>query len=115
MVPKYRSQILGGRVARRCGELLEQIADEHGWQIVANEVMPDRVHLFVRVGPTDAPARVVREFQGRTARVLRGEFPHRRRHANAVRSPPCFAASVGYASESTVRRVIEHRWDAVVS
>ena len=27
--PKYRRRILGGRVARRCGELLEQIADEH--------------------------------------------------------------------------------------
>ena len=61
-----------------CGELLEQIADEHGWQIVAKEVMPDHVHLFVRVGPTDAPAQVVRAFKGRTARVLRCEFPHLR-------------------------------------
>ena len=58
--PKYRRRILGGRVAARCGELLEQIAGEHGWQIVAKEVMPDHVHLFVRVGPTDAPAAVVR-------------------------------------------------------
>ena len=69
--PKYRRRILGGRVAARCGELLEQIADEHGWQIVAKEVMADHVHLFVWVGPTDAPAEVVRAFKGRTARVLR--------------------------------------------
>ena len=61
-------------------ELLEQIADEHAWQIMAKEVMPDHGHLFVRVGPTDAPAQVVRvcKFKGRTARVLRCEFPHLR-------------------------------------
>lgn len=28
-------------------------------------------------------------------------------------SPSCFAASVGDVSESTVRRYIEHQWDAV--
>ena len=113
--PKYRRRILGGRVARRCDELLELIADAHGWQIVAKEVMPDHVHLFVRVGPTDAPAQVVRAFKGRTARVLRQEFPHLCNHAKVVWSPPYFVASVGYVSESTVRRYIEHHWDAVAS
>ena len=91
--PKYRRRVLGGRVARRLDELLAQIAEEHGWQIVAHEVMPDHVHLFVRVGPTDAPAVVVRVFW----------------------SPAYFAASVGYVSETTVRRYIEHQWDAVLA
>jgi putative transposase len=95
--------------------LLEQIAAEHGWEIVAQEVMPDRVHLFVRVGPTDAPASVVRAFRGRTARVLRQEFPCLRPFTKVLWSPSYFAASVGYVSESTVRRYIEHQWDAVAS
>ena len=93
--PKYRRRILGGRVAARCGELLEQIADEHGWEIVATEVMPDHGHLFVRVGPTDASAQVVRAFTGRTARVLRSEFPYLRRFAKVLWSPSYVAASVG--------------------
>jgi REP-associated tyrosine transposase len=113
--PKYRCRILGGRVARRLSELLEQIADEHRWQIVAKEVMPAHVHLFVRVGPTDAPASVVRAFKGRTARVLRCEFPHLRNQAKVLWSPSYFAPSVGCVSESTVRRYIEHQWDAVVA
>jgi len=103
------------RPPRRCGELLERVADERGWQIVVKEVMPDHVHVFVRVGPTDAPAQVVRAFKGRTARVLRSEFPHLRNHAKVLWSPSYFAASVGYVSESTVRRYIEHRWDAVAA
>jgi REP-associated tyrosine transposase len=111
--PKYRHRILGRRVAARCGEVLEQVADEHGWQIAAKDVMPDHVHLFVRVGPTDAPAAVVRAFKGRTARMLRHEFPGLRRFAKVLWSPSYFAASVGYVSELTVRRYIEHQWDAV--
>lgn len=111
--PKYRRRVLGGRAAVRCGELLEQIAAEHGWEIVAKEVMPDHVHLFVRVGPTDTPPAVVHAFKGRTARVLRQEFPYLRRFATVLWSPSYFAASVGHVSESTVRRYIEHAWDAV--
>jgi putative transposase len=111
--PKYRRRILGGCVAARCGELLEQIAGEHGWEIVAKEVMADHVHLFVRVGTTDPPESVVRAFKGRTVRVLRAEFPYVRRFAGMLWAPSYFAASVGYVSESAVRRHIEHQWDAV--
>jgi putative transposase len=113
--PKCRRRILGGRVAARCGELLEQIAAERGWEIVAKEVMPDHVHLFVRVGPTDAPAAVVRAFKDRTARVLRADFRYLRRFARVLWSPSYFAVSVGYVSESTVRGYIEHRCDAVLA
>jgi putative transposase len=113
--PKYRRRVLGGRTARRLDELLEQIADEHGWRIVAHEVMPDHVRLFVRVGPTDAPAAVVRALKGRTARVLRAEFPHLRSFAKVLWSPAYFAASVGCVSETAVRRYIEHQWDAVLA
>jgi len=113
--PKYRRRVLGGRVGRRLDELLGQIAAERGWQIVVDEVMPDHVHLFVRVGPADAPASVVRALKGRTARVLRHEFPYLHRFAKVLWSPSYFAASVGYVSETTVRRYIEHQWDAVLA
>jgi hypothetical protein len=47
--PKFRRWVLGGRVAARLRELIEQKATEWGWEIVAVEVMPDRVRLFVEV------------------------------------------------------------------
>ena len=85
--PKYRRRIVGGRVAARCGGLLEQVARERGWQMVAKEVMGDDAHLLVRVGPTDAPASVVRAFKGCTARVLRQEFSYLRNRAKVWWSP----------------------------
>jgi putative transposase len=68
-----------------------------------------------RVGPTDAPARVVWAFKGGTAGVLRREFVCLRRLVKVLWSPSYFAASVGYVSGSMVRRFIEQRWDAVAS
>ena len=112
--PKYRRRVLGGRIARRLNVLLDEIANEianeKGWEIVASEVMPDHVHIFVRVRCTDSPAGVARVFKGRTSRVLRSEFQWLAR-TEVLWSKSYFAASVGYVSEATVRRYIEHQWD----
>ena len=102
-------------MARGLEELLGQIAAEHGGEMVANEVMPDQVPVFVRVGPADGPAQVVRAFTGRTARVLRQDFPQLRQVANVLWSPSYLAASVGYVSEATVRGYLVHQCDAVAS
>jgi putative transposase len=110
--PKYRRRVLGGRVALRLNELLDEIAADNDWQIVAREVMPDHVHLFVRVRSADSPAEVARKFKGRTSRVLRAEFAWLGRQ-RVLWSKSYFAASVGYVSEATVRRYIQHQSDAV--
>ncbi len=111
--PKYRRRVWGGWVARRRDELIAQIFGEHGWQIVADEVMPDRALLFVRVGPTDPRAAVVGAVNGPTTRVLRQEFGQLRNFAKVLWSVAYFAASVGYVSQTTVRRDIEHHCYAV--
>ena len=54
-------------------------------------------------------------FTGRTARVLRAEFPFLRRFAKVLWWPWYVAASIGHVWELTVRRDIEHHWDAVAS
>lgn len=107
---KYRRRILGGRVAARLNGLVEKIADDHGWEIVASEVMADHLHIFVRARATDSAAEVVEAFKGRTSQALRAEFPWLGRKS-VLWSKSYFAASVGYVSESTVRRYIEHPWD----
>ena len=99
-------------MAVRLNELLDEIAAEYDWQIVAREVISDLVHILVRVRPTVSPAAVARMFKGRSSRVLRGEFAWLGRH-RVLRSKSYFAASVGYVSQATVRRYIEQRWDAV--
>jgi putative transposase len=109
--PQYRRRLLGGRVAARLNELLDEIALDNGWQIVAGEVMPDHVDIFVPVRPTDSPAEVARRFKGRTSRVGRAEFAWLGCNKRLWSKSNC-APSVGYVSEQTVRRDIEHHWDS---
>ena len=48
---------------------------ERHWTIMALEVMPDHVHLFISVGPNTSPNSVVKAFKGRSSRLLREESP----------------------------------------
>jgi putative transposase len=50
-------------------------AVEKGWDILALEIAPDHIHLFVSVPPTEAPHLVVKAFKGRSSYYLRKEFP----------------------------------------
>ncbi len=108
--PKYRHRVLGGRVAVRLNQLLDEIAGENDWQIVAREVMADHVHVFVGVRRTDLPAQLSRRFKARTSGVLRCELAWLGRR-RVLWSKSYFVSSVGYVSEETVRRYIEHQWD----
>jgi putative transposase len=108
--PKYRRRLRGGRVAAWLNELLDEVAGKDEWQIVVREIMPDHVHIFVGVRPTDSPAEVARRFNGCSSPVLRSEFAWLGRH-RVLRSRSYLATSVGYASDKTVRRYIDHRWD----
>lgn len=110
--PKHRCRILGGHLAARCGELLEQIADERGWPIVAKEVVPDHVHLFVPVEPARCANSGGASVQGprRAGAAPRISLPAQQ--CEGLWSPSDFTASMGYVSESKVRRYIEHEWYA---
>jgi putative transposase len=68
-----------------------------------------------RVARRDAPGSLVRAVKDRIAGGVRQEFAHLRNHAKVWWSPSCLAASVGDVSESTVRRYLEYRWDAVIA
>jgi putative transposase len=58
--PAYRRLVLAGRVTGRCEELIGAKAGEHGCRVVALEIMPDHVHLFVKAHPSDSPSRGTR-------------------------------------------------------
>jgi putative transposase len=109
--PKDHRRVLDGPVAVRLNDPTTLSADESGWPIVARAgVMPDHVHVFVLARAADSPAEVARRFKGRTSRVLGQEFMWLGRQ-RVMWSTSSFVASIGDASEQTVRRYGGHRWD----
>jgi putative transposase len=108
---KYRRPVLGGRVADRLEQLIRSKADERGWEIIAVEVMPDHVHLFVKHGPKASASYVANQFKGYTSRRLREEFPHLESKLPTLWSSSYFAASVGAVSAEAVQRYIDTQWE----
>lgn len=74
--PKRRRKVLVGELKDRLAELLTSKAAELGWDVIALEVMPDHVHLFIGVDPDVSPTQVMHRRKGYTSRILRAEFPH---------------------------------------
>lgn len=109
--PKYRRQVLTGPVAARCDELIRAKCAERDWSIIALEVMPDHVHLFVKAHPSDSPSFIANQLKGSTSRYLRGEFPHLRSRLPTLWSRSFFVASVGAVSAATVRRYIDTQYE----
>jgi putative transposase len=112
--PEYRRPVLGGIVGARLRELIGQKAAEHRRDILAPEVMPDHVHLFIRHDRKASASCVVNRFKGHASHVLRSEFPHLRSRRPALWSRSYFAAPAGAVSAEPVRRYIgtqdERRW-----
>ena len=62
--PKYRRKVLVEPIDARLKEGLNDTANEHGWRIEKMEVLPDHVHIFIKINPTDNIAYVVNRLKG---------------------------------------------------
>jgi putative transposase len=103
--PKRRRKILVGRLRDRLDEIIRETAPEVGCEVLASEIMPDHVHLFVSSEPGWAPNQIVARFKGRSAYFLRSEFPELRRMPSLwTRSYLCSTA--GNVSSGAITRSI---------
>jgi putative transposase len=106
--PKYRRGVLVNGVDVRLKQIVLEIADERGFEVIEMEVMPDHVHLVLEVDPAYGITRVIGQIKGRTSRLLRQEFP-------VLRSLPSlwtnstFISTVGGAPLEILKRYIQEQ------
>ena len=104
--PKRRKPVLVGSVAKDVERLIRLKCEEQGWEVVALEVMPDHVHLFVRAWPTTSAAEVVKQVKGITSHELRGKYPHLLK-LPSLWTRSYFASTAGNVSREAIRRYID--------
>lgn len=105
-IPKRRRKILVNRLAERLRELLEEKAKELGLKILALEVRPDHLHLFVSAPPQLAPNQIVFRLKSYTSRILRREFPFLKRMPS-LWTRSYFVSTAGNVSSETIQRYID--------
>lgn len=111
-LPKYRRPVLAPYRDELCG-ILKDVAAEKGYAVLAVEVMPDHVHLFVSVPPTAAPCEVVKTFKGQSGRKLLKAHPElgEKSYRGSLWSHSYFVCSAGSVSAETIQRYIEGQYE----
>ncbi len=97
--------MLVGDIERDLRRLLESNAEKLTCIIIALEIMPDHVHLFLNCPPTLAPDQIMFRLKGASARVLRKRYP-RLLHLPSLWTRSYFCSTAGNVSNATIERYI---------
>lgn len=89
-------------------QLVEEICAENDWVLIAMEVMPDHVHIFLNALPTDSPAEIMAKLKGITSRRLREQFKHLK-HLPSLWTRSYFVSTAGNVSSETIKRYVEEQ------
>ena len=107
--PKYRRAVLEGEVAVRLEALLRDVCAETRCDVLALEIMPDHVHLFVEVDPQFGIHRVVKLLKGRSSRMLRLEFAQLKSRLPTLWTNSYFVSTVGGAPLAVIKQYVEQQ------
>jgi putative transposase len=103
--PKRRRRILVGSLKERLVHIIRQTAPEVESEVLALEIMPDHLHLFLSAAPQWAPSQLVGRIKGKSARLLRQEFPELLRMPS-LWTRSFFCSTAGNVSSDTIARYI---------
>ncbi|WP_083887276.1 IS200/IS605 family transposase [Cyanobacterium aponinum] len=106
--PKRRKAVLKGKIVKRCQEIIFELCTENDWRLIALEIMPDHIHLFIETNPTYAPSVIIKRVKGRLSHHLRKEFPELLK-LPTLWTPSYFCSTAGNASTETIKKYIENQ------
>ena len=110
--PKFRYKVLQTVVMESLKQIFVDIAKTYDYEIIAMEVMPDHVHLFVGAKPSVAPSDIVRTFKSISAIKILKEYWALRNfysRAGALWSRGKFISTIGFVSADTIKKYIENQ------
>jgi len=107
--PKYRRPVLKNGVDARLAELVKEKVAQLDCKVLAMEIMPDHVHLFIEAQPNQSPNKIIGEIKGYSSRVLRDEFKHLRTTLPTLWTRSYFVSTHGHISDALIRKYIEEQ------
>ena len=78
-ITKYRKKILKGDIGIRIRDIIRQVCENFGIEIIRGNISPDHIHIFVSIPPRYAVSKIVQNIKGRSSRIIQQEFPNLRR------------------------------------
>lgn len=112
-IPKYRRKFLVGELRQEAEEIIKAAVEEKDWTLLALEVQPDHIHLFVSAPPTVAPAEIAKAVKGVSARRLLMRHPElaKKTGRGTLWAPSYYVGTAGAVSSEIIKRYIEECQD----
>jgi len=73
-ITKYRRSFLEGPLATRLRQIFTEISQQYRFHIIAQEIMPDHIHILIEAPPTYPPSTIAQIFKSLSSRRLREEY-----------------------------------------
>ena len=71
---KYRKKVLKDGIDLECKKMLQDLAEEYQFQILAMEVMPDHIHMLVEIPPKMSVSGFMGYLKGKSSLMLYEQF-----------------------------------------
>jgi len=109
-IPKYRYRILLEEIRPRLREILSQLCEWQGIEVLEGSICADHVHMYLAVPPKLSPSRVMQILKGKSSELLRREFSGVRKKCWGMHvwARGYFVSTVGVNSE-VIRRYVKNQ------
>ena len=68
--PKYRRQVIYGKMKAEIGEILRELCERKGIESIAAECCPDHIHMLLRIPPKYSVSEIVGYLKGKSAFII---------------------------------------------
>ena len=78
-ITKYRFKVLRGEIREHVREVIRQVCQELGVEIVQGVLANDHIHMFVDIPPRVSVSEFMQRVKGRSSRKVQQRFPELRK------------------------------------
>ena len=68
--PKYRSQVIYGKLKADIGKMLRELCDRKGIEIIEAEMCKDHVHMLIRIPPKHSVSEIMGYLKGKSSLMI---------------------------------------------
>ena len=68
--PKYRRQVIYGKLKSDIGKMLRMLCDRKGIEIIEGEYCPDHIHMLVRIPPKYSVSEIAGYLKGKSSLMI---------------------------------------------
>lgn len=109
---KYRHSIITEEIEKRLFEIIKQIAEYEGFQILEYNTDKDHIHILVNCSPHHYIPNIIQKLKGISSKLLMQEFSKelkKKLYGGHIWNPSYFIATVSENTEQQIKQYIKNQ------